>query len=217
MTSRFYKTYSRKGGDGTSKFDEVFSNKKTMSTKWGETTYRAKLTSKRPGLSADRSELSKRSRLADDDSSEDPFGFDSDEESRPKPVSSRSSGGAGSSNQNRLSPVRAERPPSLTLEPNSRVSQPASVEAVAPSRGPSGLGSDRSSLRVPEDPSRIFSSNSLGKREAPINITNNSKSPSAHCPLSRDSKGNTQTHTLMLYLETHLHSLMLTQCFMYHT
>lgn len=43
MTSRFYKTYSRKGGSGDgSKFDEVFSNKKTMSkTKWGETTYRA--------------------------------------------------------------------------------------------------------------------------------------------------------------------------------
>lgn len=184
MTSRFYKTYSRKGGDGTSKFDEVFSNKKTMSTKWGETTYRAKLTSKRPGLSADRSELSKRSRLADDDSSEDPFGFDSDEESRPKPVSSRSSGGGGSSSsQNRLSPVRAERPPSLTLEPNSRVSQPASVEAVAPSRGPLGLGSDRSSLRVPEDPSRIFSSNLVGKREAPVNIVNNSKSTLAHCAL----------------------------------
>lgn len=164
MTSRFYKTYSRKGGDGSSKFDEVFSNKKTMSTKWGETTYRAKLTSKRPGLPAEGPEVSKRLRLADDDSSEDPFGFDSDDESKPKPVSSRASG------QNRGSPARAERPPSLTLEPNSRVSQPASVEAVAPSRGPARLGSERSSLRVPEDPSQIFSSNSLGKREAPVNM-----------------------------------------------
>ncbi|KAL2101955.1 hypothetical protein ACEWY4_003716 [Coilia grayii] len=162
MTSRFYKTYSRKGGDGTSKFDEVFSNKKTMSTKWGETTYRAKVTSKRPGLSTGASELSKRSRLADDDSSDDPFGFDSDDESKPKPVSSRSSGGA-----NRSSPARAERPPSLTLEPNSRVSEPASVEAVAPSRVPLGLGSNRSSHRVPEDPTRIFSSSSVGQSQTP--------------------------------------------------
>ncbi|XP_041941933.1 wings apart-like protein homolog [Alosa sapidissima] len=164
MTSRFYKTYSRKGGDGTSKFDEVFANKKTMSTKWGETTYRAKVTSKRPGLAVDKSELSKRSRLTVDDSSEDPFGFDSDDESKPKPVSSRSSGGGsgGGGGQNRLSPARAERTPSLTLEPNSRVSQPASVEAVAPSRGSSGLGSDRSSHRVPEDPSLIFSTSSVG-------------------------------------------------------
>nr|5HDT_E Chain E, Wings apart-like protein homolog [Homo sapiens] len=29
MTSRFGKTYSRKGGNGSSKFDEVFSNKRT--------------------------------------------------------------------------------------------------------------------------------------------------------------------------------------------
>ncbi|XP_063075286.1 wings apart-like protein homolog isoform X2 [Engraulis encrasicolus] len=187
MTSRFYKTYSRKGGSGDgSKFDEVFSNKKTMSkTKWGETTYRAtKAYSKRPGVLSGvggggcgtAPEPSKRSRLAEDadnNSTDDPFGFDSDEESqKPKPVSSRSSPGRAT-----------ERPPShvgLTLEPNSRVSEPASVEAVAPSRSTLVLGgSNRSSYnnnssssssssrsRVPEvDPTRLFSnSSSLGQR-----------------------------------------------------
>ncbi len=44
MTSRFSKTYTRKRGEASSKFDEVFSNKKaTLSTKWGETTYKAQL------------------------------------------------------------------------------------------------------------------------------------------------------------------------------
>ncbi|XP_067092511.1 wings apart-like protein homolog [Osmerus mordax] len=84
MTSRFGKTYSRKGGEANSKFDEVFSNKKaTLSTKWGETTYKAQLGSKRPALKSEVVELPKRPRVEDDDSSEDPFGFDSDEESKP--------------------------------------------------------------------------------------------------------------------------------------
>ena len=87
MASRFGKTYSRKGREANSKFDEVFSNKKaTLSTKWGETTYKAQLGSKRPALKPEVVELPKRPRIEDDDSSEDPFGFDSDEES--KPVSS---------------------------------------------------------------------------------------------------------------------------------
>ncbi|XP_041723107.1 wings apart-like protein homolog isoform X2 [Coregonus clupeaformis] len=84
MTSRFGKTYSRKGGEANSKFDEVFSNKKaTLSTKWGETTYKAQLGSKRPPLKPEVVELPKRPRIEDDDSSEDPFGFDSDDESNP--------------------------------------------------------------------------------------------------------------------------------------
>ncbi|XP_028982827.1 wings apart-like protein homolog [Betta splendens] len=90
MTSRFGKTYNRKGGEANSKFEEVFSNKKpTLTTKWGETTYTAKLGGKRPLLKSDVPELSKRPRLEDSDSEEDPFGFDSDEES--KTVSSHSS------------------------------------------------------------------------------------------------------------------------------
>lgn len=83
MTSRFGKTYSRKGGEANSKFEEVFSNKATLSTKWGETTYKAQLGSKRPTLKPEVVELLKRPRLEDDDSSEDPFGFDSDDESKP--------------------------------------------------------------------------------------------------------------------------------------
>ncbi|XP_042357838.1 wings apart-like protein homolog [Plectropomus leopardus] len=83
MTSRFGKTYNRKGGEANSKFDEVFSNKKpTLTTKWGETTYKAKLGAKRPIIKPDVSELSKRPRLEDSDSDEDPFGFDSDDESK---------------------------------------------------------------------------------------------------------------------------------------
>uniref|UniRef100_A0A8C8HRD0 Wings apart-like protein homolog n=1 Tax=Oncorhynchus tshawytscha TaxID=74940 RepID=A0A8C8HRD0_ONCTS len=88
MTSRFGKTYSRKGGDGSSsKFDEVLSNKRaTLSTKWGETTYKAKVSSKRPGPKTEVAEQPKRPKLSNE-SSEDPFGFDSDEES--KTVTSR--------------------------------------------------------------------------------------------------------------------------------
>ncbi|XP_034040403.1 wings apart-like protein homolog [Thalassophryne amazonica] len=83
MASRFGKTYNRKGGEANSKFEEVFSNKKsTLTTKWGETTYKAQLGTKRPLLKSDAPELSKRPRLEDSDSEEDPFGFDSDEESK---------------------------------------------------------------------------------------------------------------------------------------
>ncbi|KAL6102057.1 wapl [Pungitius sinensis] len=83
MTSRFGKTYNRKGGEANSKFDEVFNNKKpTLTTKWGETTYKAQLGAKRPTSKPEASELSKRPRLEDSDSDEDPFGFDSDDESK---------------------------------------------------------------------------------------------------------------------------------------
>ncbi|KAK5602789.1 hypothetical protein CRENBAI_026695 [Crenichthys baileyi] len=82
MTSRFGKTYNRKGGEANSKFEEVFSNKKpTLTTKWGETTYKAQLGGKKPSLKPGAPEVSKRPRLEDSDS-EDPFGFDSDEESK---------------------------------------------------------------------------------------------------------------------------------------
>ncbi|KAG7513066.1 hypothetical protein JOB18_046580 [Solea senegalensis] len=83
MTSRFGKTYNRKGGEANSKFEEVFSNKRsTLTTKWGDTTYKAQLGAKRPMLKTDVAELSKRPRLEDSDSEEDPFGFDSDDESK---------------------------------------------------------------------------------------------------------------------------------------
>lgn len=82
MTSRFGKTYNRKGGEANSKFEEVFSNKKpTLTTKWGETTYKAQLGGKKPLLKPGAADVPKRPRLEDSDS-EDPFGFDSDEESK---------------------------------------------------------------------------------------------------------------------------------------
>ncbi|XP_036121918.1 wings apart-like protein homolog isoform X2 [Molossus molossus] len=83
MTSRFGKTYSRKGGNGSSKFDEVFSNKRTtLSTKWGETTFMAKLGQKRPNFKPDIQETPKKPKMEEENTG-DPFGFDSDEESLP--------------------------------------------------------------------------------------------------------------------------------------
>uniref|UniRef100_A0A4W3GH21 Wings apart-like protein homolog n=1 Tax=Callorhinchus milii TaxID=7868 RepID=A0A4W3GH21_CALMI len=87
MTSRYGKTYSRKGGNSNSKFDEVFSGKRAkISTKWGETTFKAQVGQKRPNLKPEPVEPPKRQKV-EEELSEDPFGFDSDDESLP--VSSR--------------------------------------------------------------------------------------------------------------------------------
>uniref|UniRef100_A0A3Q0T619 Wings apart-like protein homolog n=1 Tax=Amphilophus citrinellus TaxID=61819 RepID=A0A3Q0T619_AMPCI len=110
MTSRFGKTYSRKSGEGTSKFDEVLSTKRgTLSTKWGDTTYKAKVGSKRAGAPKNDSvpEAYKRPRLCGD-GLDDPFGFDSDEES--KPVSSRSGSKSSPAKPASAEPPQAERP-----------------------------------------------------------------------------------------------------------
>ncbi|NXQ85132.1 WAPL protein, partial [Nyctibius grandis] len=132
MTSRFGKTYSRKGGNGSSKFDEVFSNKRTtLSTKWGETTFMAKLGQKRPSVKPDISEVPKKPRV-EDEVTEDPFGFDSDEESLP--VSSKNVSQAKSSSQ--LEPGEAAQSEDFTplLEANSRITQPDSGENIASSK-----------------------------------------------------------------------------------
>ncbi|XP_062490040.1 wings apart-like protein homolog isoform X3 [Pezoporus occidentalis] len=132
MTSRFGKTYSRKGGNGSSKFDEVFSNKRTtLSTKWGETTFMAKLGQKRPSVKPDISEAPKKPKV-EDEVTEDPFGFDSDEESLP--VSSKNVTQAKSSSQ--LEPSEAAQSEDFTplLEANSRINQPDSGEHVASSK-----------------------------------------------------------------------------------
>ncbi|NXI53952.1 WAPL protein, partial [Chloroceryle aenea] len=132
MTSRFGKTYSRKGGNGSSKFDEVFSNKRTtLSTKWGETTFMAKLGQKRPSVKPDVSEVPKKPKV-EDEVTEDPFGFDSDEESLP--VSSKNVSQAKSSSQ--LEPGEAAQSEDFTplLEANSRIHQPDSGENVASSK-----------------------------------------------------------------------------------
>ncbi|KAM6441912.1 wings apart-like protein homolog isoform 2-T2 [Liasis olivaceus] len=119
MTSRFGKTYSRKGGNGNSKFDEVFSNKRTtLSTKWGETTFMAKLGQKRPNIKPDISEIPKKPKV-EEEAIEDPFGFDSDEESLP--VSSKNVSQAKGSAQLEL--VEASQPAdfSSVLESNSKI------------------------------------------------------------------------------------------------
>lgn len=132
MTSRFGKTYSRKGGNGSSKFDEVSSNKRTtLSTKWGETTFMAKLGQKRPSVKPDISEVPKKPKV-EDEVTEDPFGFDSDEESLP--VSSKNLSQAKSSSQ--LDPSEAAQPEDFAslLEANSRINQPDSGENIASSK-----------------------------------------------------------------------------------
>lgn len=131
MTSRFSKTYTRKGGEANSKFEEMFANKKaTLSTKWGETTYKAQLGTKRPTYKPDLPELVKKPRFEDDDSSEDPFGFDSDEES--KTVKSRV---APQSN------TGTEKISSGNEQPKPQVMKQTQDGSVA-SRGTSALGSN---------------------------------------------------------------------------
>ncbi|XP_065495169.1 wings apart-like protein homolog isoform X2 [Caloenas nicobarica] len=132
MTSRFGKTYSRKGGNGSSKFDEVFSNKRTtLSTKWGETTFMAKLGQKRSSVKPDISEVPKKPKV-EDEVTEDPFGFDSDEESLP--VSSKNVSQPKGSSQ--LEPGEVAQSEDFTplLEANSRINQPDSGESIASSK-----------------------------------------------------------------------------------
>ncbi|XP_058696668.1 wings apart-like protein homolog isoform X1 [Poecile atricapillus] len=132
MTSRFGKTYSRKGGNGSSKFDEVFSNKRTtLSTKWGETTFMAKLGQKRPSVKPDISEVPKKPKV-EDEVTEDPFGFDSDEESLP--VSSKNVSQAKSSSQLESGEAAQSEDFTPLIEANSRINQPDSGENVASSK-----------------------------------------------------------------------------------
>uniref|UniRef100_A0A7N8Y0A1 Wings apart-like protein homolog n=1 Tax=Mastacembelus armatus TaxID=205130 RepID=A0A7N8Y0A1_9TELE len=164
MTSRFGKTYSRKGGEGTSKFDEVLSTKRgTLSTKWGDTTYKAKVGSKRAGAPKSDSsvlEVYKRPRPCGD-GLEDPFGFDSDEES--KPVSSRSGNKSSPAKPASAEPPQAERP-GVSLDPGSRSSLQVGSHVLASTQGVSWLASDMSQPGVMEDTSRFFNSSiaSLG-------------------------------------------------------
>ncbi|XP_029465174.1 wings apart-like protein homolog isoform X2 [Rhinatrema bivittatum] len=128
MTSRFGKTYSRKGGNGNSKFDEVFSNKRTtLSTKWGETTFMAKLGQKRPNFKPEVSEIPKKPKV-DEEITEDPFGFDSDEDSLP--VSSRNLLPVKSTSQQPVELLETAESDNFTsiLEVNSRASQSMSSD-----------------------------------------------------------------------------------------
>lgn len=159
MTSRFGKTYSRKGGEGTSKFDEVLSTKRgTLSTKWGDTTYKAKVGSKRGGAPKTDSVLGvfKRPRPSGD-GLDDPFGFDSDEES--KPVSSRSSSKSSPAKPASAEPPQAERP-DASLDTGSRSSIQGGFHALSSTQEVSWPGSDRTQPRMLEDTARFFNSGS---------------------------------------------------------
>lgn len=187
MTSRFGKTYSRKGGEGTSKFDEVLSTKRgTLSTKWGDTTYKAKVGSKRIGAPKNDSVLGvyKRPRPAGD-GLEDPFGFDSDEES--KPVSSRNSSKSSPAKPASAEPPQAERP-GISLDTGRKSRLQGGSNALATARGASWLPTERNQPRVLEDTARFFNSST-----ASIGNTQNLK----HLSVSRGG------------LELHLYLLMI--------
>ncbi|XP_015851102.1 wings apart-like protein homolog isoform X3 [Peromyscus maniculatus bairdii] len=149
MTSRFGKTYSRKGGNGSSKFDEVFSNKRTtLSTKWGETTFMAKLGQKRPNFKPDIQEIPKKPKVEEEDTG-DPFGFDSDDESLP--VSSKNlAQGKGSSSE-------AAQPEEATsvLEANSTFSHVVGEDSLASDKcllmEDALIGKEKSTHRISED------------------------------------------------------------------
>uniref|UniRef100_A0A3B4GKY9 Wings apart-like protein homolog n=1 Tax=Pundamilia nyererei TaxID=303518 RepID=A0A3B4GKY9_9CICH len=155
MTSRFGKTYSRKGGEGTSKFDEVLSTKRgTLSTKWGDTTYKAKVGSKRAGAPKNDSvlEVYKRPRPCGD-GLDDPFGFDSDEES--KPVSSRSGSKSSPAKPASAEPPQAERP-GVSLDTGSRSSF---------------QGASKTQPRAMDDTLRFFNSSSANTGNTHIKMT----------------------------------------------
>uniref|UniRef100_A0A8D1ATL6 WAPL cohesin release factor n=1 Tax=Sus scrofa TaxID=9823 RepID=A0A8D1ATL6_PIG len=153
MTSRFGKTYSRKGGNGSSKFDEVFSNKRTtLSTKWGETTFMAKLGQKRPNFKPDIQEVPKKPKMEEENTG-DPFGFDSDDESLP--VSSKNlAQGKGSSYSESSEAAQLEDVTSV-LEANSKISQVMGEDSVVSDKclrlEDTLLGKEKSTNRVLED------------------------------------------------------------------
>ncbi|XP_069016020.1 LOW QUALITY PROTEIN: wings apart-like protein homolog [Embiotoca jacksoni] len=198
MTSRFGKTYSRKGGEGTSKFDEVLSTKRgTLSTKWGDTKYKAKVGSKRDGAPKNDSvlEVYKRPRPCGD-GFEDPFGFDSDEES--KPVSSRSGSKSSPAKPASAEPPQAERPGG-SLGAGSRSTFPGGSHTAASAREASWLGGDRNQSRVLEDTARFFNSStaSTGKSKQSSSSLENQHSYSWYQNASEsDRKPLAQTTTL---------------------
>uniref|UniRef100_A0A2K5CT66 Wings apart-like protein homolog n=1 Tax=Aotus nancymaae TaxID=37293 RepID=A0A2K5CT66_AOTNA len=163
MTSRFGKTYSRKGGNGSSKFDEVFSNKRTtLSTKWGETTFMAKLGQKRPNFKPDIQEIPKKPKVEEENTG-DPFGFDSDDESLP--VSSKNlAQGKGSSYAESSEAAQLEEVTSV-LETNSKISHVVVEDTVVSDKcfplEDTSLGKENGTNRIIEDDASISSCNKL--------------------------------------------------------
>ncbi|XP_028331153.1 wings apart-like protein homolog isoform X2 [Gouania willdenowi] len=184
MTSRFGKTYSRKGGEGTSKFDEVLSTGRgTLSTKWGATTYKAKVGSKRISAAKNDSGLEVRKRLRQSGGSgdggvgggfDDPFGFDSDEES--KPVSSSRSGNKSSpAKPASAEPPKAERPGG-SLGAANRSSFQEGAYGSGSSRAPSWLSGEKNNIT--ED-RRRFSNNSSSSSSSSAGKPGHSSSSSS--------------------------------------
>uniref|UniRef100_A0A672JIU2 WAPL domain-containing protein n=1 Tax=Salarias fasciatus TaxID=181472 RepID=A0A672JIU2_SALFA len=150
MTSRFGKTYNRKGGEANSKFEEVFSNKKpSLTTKWGETTYKAQLGGKRPQLKSDVSELSKRPRLEGSDNEEDPFGFDSDDESKTVTSHSvsQSNVSEGSATKTATVPATTTAVATSTHGPAVKNNQPWYTSASDSNQKPAGVTSYSNTVR----------------------------------------------------------------------
>ncbi|MGH0156517.1 UNVERIFIED_CONTAM: hypothetical protein FKN15_031709 [Acipenser sinensis] len=177
MTSRFGKTYSRKGGNGSSKFDEVVSNKRaTLSTKWGETTFKAQVGSKRPNFKPEVTEVPKRVKYTEPETSEDPFGFDSDEDS--KPVTSRSIAQTKAPSGKQATETVTYENFTSVLEANSMISQPISKDAVATGRVSAfdaavhGI-KEKSTNKIPEEGNSVFSSYTTEER-TPQNWSNES-------------------------------------------
>ncbi|XP_015355558.1 wings apart-like protein homolog isoform X3 [Marmota monax] len=153
MTSRFGKTYSRKGGNGSSKFDEVFSNKRTtLSTKWGETTFMAKLGQKRPNFKPDIQEIPKKLKIEEENTG-DPFGFDSDDESLP--VSSKNLAQSKGSSYSESSEAAQLEEVTSVLETNSKISHVVGEDSVVSDKclplEDTLLGKEKSTNRNPED------------------------------------------------------------------
>ncbi|XP_067876481.1 wings apart-like protein homolog [Heterodontus francisci] len=132
MTSRYGKTYSKKGSASNSKFDEVFSGKRAkISTKWGESTFKAQLSQKRPNFKPEPVEQPKRQKI-EDELLEDPFGFDSDDDSLP--VSSRNPAAAkGPQTAESCKPTDGDNVSSV-LEINSTMNRPISGDATVCSK-----------------------------------------------------------------------------------
>lgn len=153
MTSRFGKTYSRKGGNGSSKFDEVFSNKRTtLSTKWGETTFMAKLGQKRPNFKPDIQEIPKKLKIEEENTG-DPFGFDSDDESLP--VSSKNLAQSKGSSYSESSEAAPLEEVTSVLETNSKISHVVGEDSVISDKclplEDTLLGKEKSTNRIAED------------------------------------------------------------------
>ncbi|XP_018427461.1 PREDICTED: wings apart-like protein homolog [Nanorana parkeri] len=205
MTSRFGKTYSRKGGNGNSKFDEVFSNKRTtLSTKWGETTFVAKVSQKRQNHKPDVPDTHKKPKLDDDDLTEDPFGFDSDDES--KPVSSKNISQPKSASQQSLDHlgVSVSENSAPLFEENSKTDNAISAETTVSCRFFSfdstlhGL-KEKNANKVIEDGKRLHSS---PKKNITGNLHSFTEDKNSSLPKKADHDGKKSTGTLPSGLST---------------